>query len=77
MSSRDENVNRNGGGFSPDLVYSRGELRRITGLGLAAFDEMEADGGLERIQPTSKIFFHGGDVLEAMRELTRKKRKPR
>ncbi len=74
MSAQEEQVNRKGGGFSPDLVYSRDDLMWLTGLGQPTFDEMEEKDGLERIQPTTKVFFHGGDVFQAMREMTRRKK---
>ena len=75
MEAPDTDVNGQSDGFALGRVYSRDELKRLTGLSLQTFDDMEVDGGLERLAPTKKVFYYADDVLEAMREITRKKKK--
>lgn len=72
MSGHEKDVNRRDG-FALGRVYSRDDLMFIMGIGEETFRVLEAEGGLERIQPTLKIFYSGDDVLEAMRKVTREK----
>ncbi len=75
MSGQETDVNEKGKGFCLGKVYSRDELLVLTGLSLPTFTTLEAQGGLERIAPTKKVFYYADDVLKAMREVTRKKKK--
>ena len=57
-----------------ELYDEKGLLQRL-GLGEKTLQELESEGGLVPWVPSRKKFYWSDDVFQAMRELSRKKKK--